>query len=89
VPAGLLAGVPRTALAIAVVGAAATVAGRIVTDALLGPGASPFAGRALAGLFAGVVGTAATLAVMLAGLAVTDGADLRAVLVRGGAGSRT
>jgi putative peptidoglycan lipid II flippase len=89
VPAGLLAGVPRTALAIAAAGAAATVIGRVVTDAMLGQGGATLGGPLLTGLLAGVVGGAATLAVLLAGLAVSDGADLRAVLTRRGAGSRS
>jgi putative peptidoglycan lipid II flippase len=89
VPDGLLAGLPRTALAIAAAGAAATVVGRAATDAMLGQGGSTLGGPVLTGLVAGVVGTGATLAVLLAGLAVSDGADLRAILTRRGAGSRS
>jgi putative peptidoglycan lipid II flippase len=89
VPVGLLAGVPRTALAIAAAGAAATVIGRVVTDAMLGQGGATLGGPMLTGLVSGVAGTAATLTVLLAGLAVSDGADLRAVLTRRAAGSRS
>jgi putative peptidoglycan lipid II flippase len=89
VPDGLLAGLPRTAVAIAAAGAAATVVGRVATDAMLGQGGSTLGGPVLNGLVAGVVGSAATLAVLLAGLAVSDGADLRAVLTRRAAGSRS
>jgi hypothetical protein len=81
--------VPRTALAIAGTGAVATVVGRVVTDVLLGGGGATLGGPVLAALGAGLVGTAATLAVLIAGLAVSDGADLRAVLARGRAGSRS
>jgi putative peptidoglycan lipid II flippase len=89
VPDGLLAGLPRTALAIAAAGAAAMVVGRAVTDALLGEGGARVGGPLVTGLVAGVVGTAATLVVLIVGLAVSDGADLRAVLTRRGAGSRS
>jgi putative peptidoglycan lipid II flippase len=89
VPAGLLAGVPRTAVAVAGTGAVATVAGRVLTDVLLGGGGASLGGPLLEALAAGLGGTAATLAVLIAGLAVSDGPDLRAVLARGRAGSRS
>jgi putative peptidoglycan lipid II flippase len=82
VPEGLLAGLPRAALAVAGAGTVGTVVGRLVTDALLGHGGALVAGQVRVGLLAGVVGAGATLAVVLAGLAMTDGADVRAALSR-------
>jgi putative peptidoglycan lipid II flippase len=78
VPEGLLAGVLRAGLAVAVSGTLATVAGRLVTDLALGDGTI----GVVAALVAGVAGAVAALVVLLAGLAVSDGADLRAVLTR-------
>ncbi len=78
VPQGLLAGLPRAGLAAAVSGAVATVAGRLVTDLVLGDGTA----GVLSALLAGTAGALAALVVLLAGLAVSDGADLRAVLTR-------
>jgi putative peptidoglycan lipid II flippase len=82
VPQGLLAGLPRAALAVAAAGTVGTVAGRLSTDAVLGQGAGALGGPLLVALVAGLIGTVATLAVVLVGLALTDGADLRAVLSR-------
>jgi putative peptidoglycan lipid II flippase len=78
VPAGLLAGLPRAALAVIASGTVATVAGRLVTDALLHDGGHSL----LVALLAGLAGAVVALVLLLAGLAVTDGADLRAVLTR-------
>lgn len=78
VPDGVLAGLPRAALAVALSGTLATVLGRLVTDLVLERGSH----GVLVSLLAGAAGAVAALVVVLAGLAVTDGADLRAVLTR-------
>jgi putative peptidoglycan lipid II flippase len=78
VPVGLLAGLPRAALAVAATGTVATVAGRLVTDAFL----DGQRGGVVPALVAGLLGGLVTLVVVLAGLALTDGGDLRAVLSR-------
>jgi putative peptidoglycan lipid II flippase len=89
VPQGLLAGVPRAALITLAAGAAATVAGRVATDALL-PGGSldgllpgGLGHTSPQALIAGLLGGVVAVGVMVAAFAMTDGADLRAVLGRG------
>jgi hypothetical protein len=79
-PEGLLAGLPRAAAAVAVTGALAAVGGRLATDALLRHGS--VGGATTAALLAGLVGAGVALSLLLVGLAVTDGGDLRAVLRR-------
>jgi putative peptidoglycan lipid II flippase len=81
VPDGLLAGLPRAVVSVAVAGSLATLIGRVVTDALLHHRTVP-GGAVVAALAAGVAGAVVALAVLLGGLAVADGGDLRAVLRR-------
>ena len=70
-PHGVLRGVPRALLAALVVGSVAAAAGRWVTDALLtGPGVP-------AALLAGGTAALTVAALLSAGWALVDGADLR------------
>jgi putative peptidoglycan lipid II flippase len=82
VPSGLLEGLPRAAAAIAASGAVGTVAGRLVTDLVLQHGGGTLGGGLLTALVAGLLGAVVTLGIVLGGLALTDGGDLRAVLIR-------
>jgi putative peptidoglycan lipid II flippase len=82
VPSGLLEGLPRAAAAIAASGAVGTVAGRLVTDLVLQHGGGTLGAGLLTALVAGLLGAVVTLGIVLGGLALTDGGDLRAVLIR-------